>query len=97
MDHQQLFDSHPSVQPVKRGLEFLGDVRLLCTVELGTAVINIRQLLKLAVGSILTLDRLGSDPVEVRANGNPIARGEVVVVNEHFGVRVTEVIDRRPK
>jgi flagellar motor switch protein FliN len=96
MDQQRLFDSvRSSGRPVQRDLRFLKDVGLLCTVELGSAAITVRQLLRLAVGSIIPLDRLGGDPVEIRANGNSIARGEVVVVNDHFGVRITEVVDRR--
>ena len=77
----------------RRGLEFLHDVALTVSVELGAAEITIRQLIGLKVGSVLPLNRLQSDPLEIKVNGRPAARGEVVVVNDKMGVRVTDIID----
>ncbi len=67
------------------------DVRL--TVEVGNAEIKIRDLLRLNEGSIVELDRLAGDPLDILVNGTMIAQGEVVMVGERFGVRFTEVVD----
>jgi flagellar motor switch protein FliN/FliY len=60
--------------------------------EIGRTSINIRSLLQLNQGSIVELDRLAGEPLDVLVNGTLIARGEVVVVNEKFGIRLTDVI-----
>ncbi|MEE2774746.1 MAG: flagellar motor switch protein FliN [Pseudomonadota bacterium] len=67
------------------------DVRL--TVEVGNAEIKIRDLLRLNEGSIVELDRLAGDPLDILVNGTMIAQGEVVMVGERFGVRFTEIVD----
>ncbi|MEQ9093243.1 MAG: flagellar motor switch protein FliN, partial [Miltoncostaeaceae bacterium] len=67
------------------------DVPLQVTVELGRTRMRIRDVLELAAGSIVELDRIAGEPVDVLVNGKQIARGEVVVINEEFGVRITEV------
>lgn len=81
-------------QPAKE-LSFLHDVPLSLSAELGRCKITIRKLLGLVPGSILTLADEPQVQVSVRANGNEIARGEVVTVNDHFGVRITEVVSGR--
>ena len=68
------------------------DVPLTIAVELGRARLTIRDLLELGQGSILELDRHAGEPVDVLVNGKPLARGEVVVIDEDFGIRVTEVV-----
>ena len=71
------------------------DVRL--TVEVGNAEIKIRDLLRLNEGSIVELDRLAGDPLDILVNGTMIAQGEVVMVGERFGVRFTEVVDPKER
>jgi len=75
-----------------QGLDFLLDVPLEITVELGRTKIQIGDLLKLGQGSVVELDKLTSEPVEIYVNQKLMARGEVVVVNEKFGVRLTNII-----
>ena len=73
-------------------IDLLLDVPLDLTVELGQAKRTIRELLELGRGSILHLTRHAGEPVDVLVNGQHIARGEVVVIDENFGIRVTEVV-----
>jgi flagellar motor switch protein FliN/FliY len=73
-------------------IDLLLDVPLQITVELGQARRTIRELLDLGQGSILHLTRHAGEPVDVLVNGQHIARGEVVVIDENFGIRVTEVV-----
>ena len=73
-------------------LEVLMDVPVAISMEIGRTSINILSLLQLNQGSIVELDRLAGEPLDVLVNGTLIARGEVVVVNEKFGIRLTDVI-----
>ena len=73
-------------------LERLFDVPVELAVEIGRTHMTIRETLALGPGSIVTLDRLAGEPVDLLVNGKPIARGEVVVLDEEFGLRVTEVL-----
>ena len=73
-------------------LERLFDVPVELAVEIGRTHMTIRETLALGPGSIVTLKRLAGEPVDLLVNGKPIARGEVVVVDEEFGLRVTEVL-----
>ena len=73
-------------------MEFLLDVPLEITVELGRTKILINDMLKLGQGSVIELSKLAGESLEILANQKPIARGEVVVVNEKYGIRLTEVI-----
>jgi flagellar motor switch protein FliN/FliY len=68
------------------------DIPVQVTVELGRSKIPIRNLLQLAQGSVVELDRLAGEPLDVLVNGCLIAQGEVVVVNDKFGIRLTDVI-----
>ncbi len=68
------------------------DIPVSLTVELGRTRISIRDLLQLAHGSVVELDGLAGEPMEVLVNGTLIAQGEVVVVNERFGIRLTDII-----
>ena len=72
-------------------LERLYDVPVELAVEIGRTQMTIRETLALGPGSIVTLNRLAGEPVDLLVNGKPIARGEVVVIDEEFGLRVTEV------
>ncbi|MEN6521607.1 MAG: flagellar motor switch protein FliN [Armatimonadota bacterium] len=75
-------------------MDILLDVQLELSVELGRASMPVREVLQLGPGAVVELNKLGGEPVDILVNGRPIARGEVVVVDENFGVRVTEIINR---
>jgi flagellar motor switch protein FliN/FliY len=73
-------------------MQLLSDVSMTVTAELGRARMTVRELLELAPGAIVELDRTAGMPIDVLVNGTVVARGEVVVVDEEFGVRVTEIV-----
>lgn len=75
-------------------LTLLADVELTVTVELGRVRLPLRDLLRLQEGSVVELDRLAGAPVDVLANGTPVARGDVVVVGDELGVRISQVLGR---
>lgn len=68
------------------------DVPITISMEIGRSRINIRNLLQLNQGSVVELDRLAGEPMDVLVNGTLIAQGEVVVVNEKFGIRLTDIV-----
>ena len=72
-------------------LRVLENIEVKLTVEVGSTEIKIRDLLRLNEGSVVELDRLAGDPLDILANGVQIAKGEVVMVGERFGIRFTEV------
>lgn len=78
--------------PPEQLMRFLGDVPLEVTIELGRASLSIGELIALREGAVVELDKLAGEPVDILANGMLIARGEVVVVNEYFSVRITEIV-----
>ena len=73
-------------------LDVILDIPVSISMEVGSTDINIRNLLQLYQGSVIELDRLAGEPLDVLVNGTLIAHGEVVVVNEKFGIRLTDVI-----
>jgi flagellar motor switch protein FliN/FliY len=75
-----------------RDIEFLLDIPLVVTVELGRTKMLINDLLQLGQGSVIELDKLAGEPMEILVNNKLVARGEVVVVNEKFGIRLTDII-----
>lgn len=75
-------------------LDLLLDVNLQVTVELGRAGLKFREVLNLAPGSVIELDRQTSEPVDILVNGSLLATGEVVVVDDHFAVRITKLLNR---
>jgi flagellar motor switch protein FliN/FliY len=75
-----------------RPLDFILDIPLEISVELGRARMVINDLLQLGQGSVIELSKLAGEPLEIFVNGKLVARGEVVVVNEKFGVRVTDIV-----
>lgn len=77
---------------VPTGLELLHDVEMGVTAELGRTRMLVREVLELQPGSVIELDRAAGSPVDVLVNGTLIARGEVVVIDEEFGIRIVEVI-----
>src|SRR5690606_32065510 len=90
----------PLSEPVRmsserRALELIMDVSMRVTVELGRASLTVEDVLGLGPGSVVELNKLAGEPVDVMVNDQLIARGEVVVVDENFGVRVTEIVSPR--
>lgn len=75
-----------------QSLDFILDIPLKLTVELGRSKMAIRDILQLAQGSVIELSKFAGEPLEVLVNEKLIARGEVVVVNEKFGIRLTDII-----
>ncbi|MCH8165677.1 MAG: flagellar motor switch protein FliN [Planctomycetes bacterium] len=86
-------DSRPSGDGVEpAGLDLLGDVNLQVKVELGRTRMYVEDVLRLNENSVIELDKLAGDPVDIYVNDRHVARGEVLVVNENFCVRVSEII-----
>ncbi len=77
---------------VPEQLDLVMDIPVTLSVELGRTKIQIRELLQLAQGSVVDLDRLAGEPMDVLVNGFLIARGEVVLVNDKFGIRLTDIV-----
>ena len=75
-------------------LDLLLDVNLQVSVELGRAGLKFREVLNLTTGSVVELDRQTSEPVDILVNGSLLATGEVVVVDDHFAVRITKLLNR---
>src|SRR5579862_4631465 len=90
---EQLTDSGaPPEAPGMADLRRLSDVPIDLTVEIGRTRLTVGEALELRQGSIVSLNRMAGEPVDLLVNGTPIARGEVVVIDEQFGLRITEVI-----
>jgi len=93
LDEFDAFDSAGGANPDgKPELEVILDIPVSISMEVGSTDISIRNLLQLNQGSVIELDRLAGEPLDVLVNGTLIAHGEVVVVNEKFGIRMTDVI-----
>jgi flagellar motor switch protein FliN/FliY len=84
--------SNSSAAGSSMNMEFLLDISLDITVELGRTKMLINDMLKLGQGSVIELSKLAGESLDILANQKPIARGEVVVLNDKYGVRLTEVI-----
>ncbi|NBQ99836.1 MAG: flagellar motor switch protein FliN [Actinobacteria bacterium] len=80
--------AEPSVQ-----LDLIQNVAVSVSVEVGRSSLRIRDLLRLGQGSVVELDRVAGEPLDVCVNNTVIARGEVVLVNERYGIRLTQVVD----
>ena len=78
-------------------LNLILDVAVTLTLEVGRTQMPVRELLQLAPGAVVELDRLAGEPLDVLVNGVRIARGEVVVVNEKFGIRLTDVVSAKER
>ncbi|WP_217617168.1 flagellar motor switch protein FliN [Cellulomonas sp. GbtcB1] len=81
----------PGVPTQRASLNVLYDVEMTLTAELGRTKLPVRQVLELTPGAVLELDRAAGSPADVMVNGRLIARGEVVVIDEEFGIRITEI------
>ena len=78
---------------VKENLKVLENIEVVMTVEVGRTEITIRDLLRLNEGSVVELDRLAGDPLDILVNNTKIAKGEIVMVGERFGVLFGEIVD----
>ncbi len=79
-------------KPKVRDIDFILDIPLELTVMIGKTRILVQELLQLTQGSVVALEKLAGEPMDVYVNGKLIGRGEVVVVNEKFGIRITDII-----
>jgi len=86
------FSKQPNKTETHNDIDFILDIPVQLTVELGRTKIAIKNLLQLAQGSVVELDGLAGEPMDVLVNGCLIAQGEVVVVNDKFGIRLTDII-----
>lgn len=89
---QDLSGGGPVIQGEKQNLDLILDIPLTVTVELGRSKLLINDLLQLGQGSVIELTKLVGEPLEVLVNNKLVARGEVVVVNDKFGVRLTDIV-----
>lgn len=108
VDHQDEANGPVTVQPVKfasfedlsqsqgevnKNLDILMDIKLQMTVELGRTELPIKKVLELTRGSIIELEKVAGEPVELYANGKLVAHGEVVVIEDNFGLRITSITE----
>jgi flagellar motor switch protein FliN/FliY len=93
MQYANFDDEDAGAHSDKNSMELVYDIPLQVTVELGKTHKEISEILEFGMGTIIVLDKLAGDPVEVLANGKLIARGEVVVIDENYGVRITEIVN----
>lgn len=88
---------YPAEGVQKSGVDLIMDVNVQVYVELGRTVMQVRDVLGLGPGSVVELDKHAGEPVEVVVNNKTVARGEVVVIDENFGVRITEIVNAKGK
>lgn len=89
-EFSSLTDEAKGAKPID--INFLMDITLQLSIELGRAVLNVKDILSLRDGSVVELNKLAGDPVDIFVNNKLIARGEVVVIDDNFGVRVTDIL-----
>ena len=87
-------DTSPISDDERRKLDTIMDIPVTISMEVGRTQISIRNLLQLNQGSVVELDRIAGESLDVMVNGTLIAHGEVVVVNDKFGIRLTDVISQ---
>jgi flagellar motor switch protein FliN/FliY len=88
---------HPETKQAKADLEVLLDVPLTISVELGRVTMKVQEVIDLGAGSIIEIDKAAGEPIDILVNGKLVARGEVVVVDDNFGVRVTEILSPKDR
>jgi len=91
-DSDEVVPRTPGAAAIRGGLDMLHDVEMEVSAELGRTRMSVRELLSLSPGAIVELDRAAGSPADLLVNGRLIARGEVVVVDENFGIRITEIV-----
>jgi flagellar motor switch protein FliN len=96
IEYEELQAGQPDgVAAAPSDLSRLSEIPMELSVEIGRSHMTVGETLELRVGSVVTLERQSGDPVDLLVNGSPIARGEVVVVDEQYGLRITEILDDR--
>jgi flagellar motor switch protein FliN/FliY len=90
-EFQPVSESHPKGAPV--GMDLLLDVTLPISIELGRTVMCVKEILSICEGSVIELERLAGEPVDIMVGGRLLGKGEVVVMNDRFGVRITELVN----
>ena len=93
-DFEELSDTSDGTEFDSNKLDTILDIPVNISMEVGRSSISIRNLLQLNQGSVIELDRVAGEPLDVLVNGTLIAHGEVVVVNDKFGIRLTDVISQ---
>jgi flagellar motor switch protein FliN/FliY len=78
----------------KRNLDLLLDIDIPITVEVGRAQMTLDEVLRLVPGSVIALDKKAEEPVDLRVNGKLVARGEIVQLDDSYGLRITQIVDR---
>ena len=78
----------------KRNLDLLLDIDIPITVEVGRAQMTLDEVLRLVPGSVIALDKKAEEPVDLRVNGKLVARGEIVLIDDSYGLRITQIVDR---
>jgi flagellar motor switch protein FliN len=91
------FDTPTSTVTETKNLDMLLDIPLQVTVELGRTKRSVKEILELSSGSIIELDKLAGEPVDILVNNRLVAQGEVVVIDENFGVRVTDIVSQKDR
>ncbi len=91
---EEFDEDHEITSNEKRKLDTILDIPVTIAMEVGRTNISIRNLLQLNQGSVVELDRIAGEPLDVLVNGTLIAHGEVVVINDKFGIRLTDVISQ---
>lgn len=91
---EELSEDKPVTEEEKRKLDAILDIPVTISMEVGRSQISIRNLLQLNQGSVVELERVAGEPLDVLVNGTLVAHGEVVVVNDKFGIRLTDVISQ---
>lgn len=91
-EFENLVDTSEGPGSIENNMDVILDIPVTISMEIGRTSISIRNLLQLNQGSVVELDRLAGEPMDVLVNGTLVAHGEVVVVNEKFGIRLTDVI-----
>lgn len=86
-------DGEPAIVVDQDRMNLLGDVELGVSIELGRTEMMVEDVLKLGSGAVVELDKLAGDPVDVRVNGRLVARGEVIVLNDNFCIRISEIVE----
>lgn len=97
VDEQEQPQQSTEPDKVHSRLDLLVDIDINLSIELGSKKMLIKDILKLTKNSMIELDKAAGDPLDIRANGHLIARGEVVVINDKYGIRITEVVNRTKK
>ena len=92
MDENEPQNAGNTAQSQSRRIELLLDVPLELSVELGRTRMSIQELLSLGPGSVIELDKVAGEPLDILVNNRLVARGEAVVVNDKFGIRITDIV-----